>query len=270
MELRAHNYNAMEPPSPLHTLNIVVPSNQPQYPPHATLKLIEEILQYLTKLINYAPSECIACLRQLLKYLCARNYGNRQPTTDYYATFTHSYFELKRFQHENPLNYSKYDATTIGGKVKTTTTTTSTINSNSSLERKTATASMLISSPSSNNDQQQQKLIEMHANYAAVPKPSTASISSQMMESTSTATATTPTPTSADAVYSSNNKKLCSELTMDKSYRIFGELFVNGLNLHQTKSKHESEYVKHIKLFEPLVINCIVVSTFMFKFIYAS
>ncbi|GBP16987.1 hypothetical protein EVAR_70437_1 [Eumeta japonica] len=45
---------------------------------NAVLKLIEETLQYLTKVINYAPEESLACLRQLLKYLFARNYGNRQ------------------------------------------------------------------------------------------------------------------------------------------------------------------------------------------------
>ncbi|XP_055853501.1 uncharacterized protein LOC129917148 isoform X2 [Episyrphus balteatus] len=41
------------------------------------IKLIEEIIQYLTKLINYAPTECIASLRQLLKFLFRRNYGSR-------------------------------------------------------------------------------------------------------------------------------------------------------------------------------------------------
>ncbi|KAH8363432.1 hypothetical protein KR084_010163 [Drosophila pseudotakahashii] len=41
------------------------------------LKLIEEILHYLTKLINYAPAECVACLRQLLKYLFAQNYASQ-------------------------------------------------------------------------------------------------------------------------------------------------------------------------------------------------
>uniref|UniRef100_A0A1B0B3C5 Huntingtin n=1 Tax=Glossina palpalis gambiensis TaxID=67801 RepID=A0A1B0B3C5_9MUSC len=72
------------------------------------LKLIEETLQYLTKVINYAPEECIACLRQLLKYLFARNYGNRQQGSrqqlnlqqheqkrGHYLAFTKSYFTAK-------------------------------------------------------------------------------------------------------------------------------------------------------------------------------
>lgn len=62
------------------------------------LKLIEEILQYLTKLINYAPGECVACLRQLLKYLFAQNYASdvqRQPN-GFHATFVRPYFAARR------------------------------------------------------------------------------------------------------------------------------------------------------------------------------
>ncbi|XP_070143648.1 huntingtin isoform X2 [Drosophila kikkawai] len=64
------------------------------------LKLIEEILHYLTKLINYAPAECVACLRQLLKYLFAQNYASQvrvQPsaTGGHHAAFTRPYFVAK-------------------------------------------------------------------------------------------------------------------------------------------------------------------------------
>ncbi|XP_002137040.3 uncharacterized protein htt isoform X1 [Drosophila pseudoobscura] len=71
------------------------------------IKLIEEILHYLTKLINYAPAECVACLRQLLKYLFAQNYGSQvrvqqQPppaTSDggggHHSTFVRPYFAAK-------------------------------------------------------------------------------------------------------------------------------------------------------------------------------
>lgn len=41
-----------------------------------TLRLIEEILHYLSRLINFAPEECVLCLRQLLKYLFGRNYAS--------------------------------------------------------------------------------------------------------------------------------------------------------------------------------------------------
>jgi len=66
------------------------------------LKLIEEILHYLTKLINYAPAECVACLRQLLKYLFAQNYASQvrlQPSTNggtgHHAAFIRPYFRAK-------------------------------------------------------------------------------------------------------------------------------------------------------------------------------
>ncbi|XP_017083196.2 LOW QUALITY PROTEIN: uncharacterized protein LOC108116020 [Drosophila eugracilis] len=66
------------------------------------LKLIEEILHYLTKLINYAPAECVACLRQLLKYLFAQNYASQvvlQPSAiggiGHHAAFIRPYFRAK-------------------------------------------------------------------------------------------------------------------------------------------------------------------------------
>lgn len=61
------------------------------------LKLIEEILQYLTRLINYAPGECVGCLRQLLKYLFGQNYASQvqQQPHGYHATFVRPYFVAK-------------------------------------------------------------------------------------------------------------------------------------------------------------------------------
>lgn len=58
-----------------------------------SIKLIEEIIQYLTKLIHYAPAESIACLRQMLKFLFGRNYGNRYQ--EYYELFIFPYFNAR-------------------------------------------------------------------------------------------------------------------------------------------------------------------------------
>ncbi|KAH8241161.1 hypothetical protein KR032_000598, partial [Drosophila birchii] len=82
----------------LNALSLCLESLPSASPPE--LKLIEEILHYLTKLINYAPAECVACLRQLLKYLFAQNYASQvrvQPsaTDGHYAAFTRPYFVAK-------------------------------------------------------------------------------------------------------------------------------------------------------------------------------
>ncbi|KAH8247796.1 hypothetical protein KR038_010072 [Drosophila bunnanda] len=82
----------------LNALSLCLESLPSGSPPE--LKLIEEILHYLTKLINYAPAECVACLRQLLKYLFAQNYASQvrlQPsaTDGHHAAFTRPYFVAK-------------------------------------------------------------------------------------------------------------------------------------------------------------------------------
>ncbi|KAH8280928.1 hypothetical protein KR054_005122 [Drosophila jambulina] len=83
----------------LNALSLCLESLPSASPPE--LKLIEEILHYLTKLINYAPAECVACLRQLLKYLFAQNYASQvrvvQPsaTDGHHAAFTRPYFVAK-------------------------------------------------------------------------------------------------------------------------------------------------------------------------------
>lgn len=56
-----------------------------------TMKLLEEILHYLSRLINFAPEECVACLRQLLKYLFGRNYANGR----YYPEFVSVYMAAR-------------------------------------------------------------------------------------------------------------------------------------------------------------------------------
>ncbi|XP_064551246.1 uncharacterized protein htt [Drosophila montana] len=86
----------------------------------SALKLIEEILQYLTKLINYAPGECVACLRQLLKYLFGQNYASqeqRQPH-GYHATFVRPYFVAKRSASAS----ASGDFTLLGSTTAATTT----------------------------------------------------------------------------------------------------------------------------------------------------
>ncbi|XP_034127938.1 uncharacterized protein LOC117583609 isoform X2 [Drosophila guanche] len=82
----------------LNALGLCLEARPTAAPPE--IKLIEEILHYLTKLINYAPAECVACLRQLLKYLFAQNYGSQvgvqQPATNgHHSTFIRPYFAAK-------------------------------------------------------------------------------------------------------------------------------------------------------------------------------
>lgn len=89
----------------LHAVSLCLEGMASASPPE--LKLIEEILHYLTRLINYAPAECVACLRQLLKYLFAQNYASQvrlQPSAGiggngseigHHAAFMRPYFAAK-------------------------------------------------------------------------------------------------------------------------------------------------------------------------------
>ncbi|XP_037950007.1 uncharacterized protein LOC119681023 [Teleopsis dalmanni] len=164
------------------------------FPSNTVLKLIEEILQYLTKLINYAPCECIACLRQLLKYLFAQNYGNRQQ--DYYGAFMQPYFVAKA--------KGQRQCSTIV-KDENIMYSTQTINSSAMMTPTTMTSSTFAHNKG--------KLIATHADC-----------------------------------------KESSSVTDVQDYRLFGELFVTSLNMQHSKSDHETECSRHIKLFEPLVI----------------
>ncbi|XP_032597539.1 uncharacterized protein LOC6569724 [Drosophila grimshawi] len=85
------------------------------------LKLIEEILQYLTKLINYAPGECVACLRQLLKYLFGQNFAGQvqREVAVNHDSFVRQYFEAKRAGGASTL----LPAASVSLGVTTTTTT---------------------------------------------------------------------------------------------------------------------------------------------------
>ncbi|XP_001955065.3 uncharacterized protein LOC6501358 isoform X1 [Drosophila ananassae] len=84
----------------LNALSFCLEATPGASPPE--LKLIEEILHYLTKLINYAPAECVACLRQLLKYLFGQNYASQvvlQPADadvdGHHSAFIRPYFAAK-------------------------------------------------------------------------------------------------------------------------------------------------------------------------------
>lgn len=54
-------------------------------------------------------------------------------------------------------------------------------------------------------------------------------------------------------------------LSAKEYYRLMGELFASGLNLQAAKSERAGDCVKHIKLFEPLVIYCLMVSTVILR-----
>ncbi|KAH8381559.1 hypothetical protein KR093_008204, partial [Drosophila rubida] len=124
-------------------------------PASPALKLIEEILQYLTKLINYAPGECVACLRQLLKYLFGQNYASevqRQPDSNgdgdgygdgYHAAFVRPYFAARRWGTTTDLPL--LPAPTMNPEITTTTrtTTTTTTTSAASMQQLIATPNVL-------------------------------------------------------------------------------------------------------------------------------
>lgn len=42
-----------------------------------SIKLIEEVLNYLSALINFAPKQCVVCVKQMLKYMFGMNYTCR-------------------------------------------------------------------------------------------------------------------------------------------------------------------------------------------------
>lgn len=42
-----------------------------------SIKLIEEVLSYLSALINFAPIQCVICVKQMLKYMFRMNYTCR-------------------------------------------------------------------------------------------------------------------------------------------------------------------------------------------------
>ncbi|GBP16989.1 hypothetical protein EVAR_70438_1 [Eumeta japonica] len=60
----------------------------------------------------------------------------------------------------------------------------------------------------------------------------------------------------ANACYGSSD----SVVVLQDDYLLLAELFASSLEFHTWKSEHESESSKHIKIFEPLVIQCLTVS----------
>lgn len=181
------------------------------YPSPAELKLIEEILQYLTKIINYAPVESIGCLRQLLKYLFARNYGNRQK--EWYPTFVQPYFRAR-----------------------------------------------------ARTQRWQQRLEMQNEITAATAEPSNRMNTVSLINSRLNATTTNiPTTTKIGTMHSTANNEYnlivaATNTNSSEDWIIFGELITQGLNFVASKSEHENDCAKHIKLFEPLVIYCLTVS----------
>lgn len=205
------------------------------------LKLIEETLQYLTKVINYAPEESIGCLRQLLKYLFARNYGNRQYQQQqqqpykhqmkqgHYPAFIKSYFKAKcKEQHCGLSNNYSNDDVDVGGGGRGGGGVSPTIQNN-----QTST-----SSPA-NVTQKTLTTIQLQ------------SIKSGLSGNVDVFSSNTGGYSSATAA---------TTVSPQDDYLLLSELFASGLKYHAWKSPHETELARHIKLFEPLVIYCLTVS----------
>lgn len=51
-----------------------------------SIKLIEEVLIYLSTLINFAPKRCVICIKQMLKYMFYMNYMCRLKQYEYFTT----------------------------------------------------------------------------------------------------------------------------------------------------------------------------------------
>lgn len=112
------------------------------------LKLIEEILQYLTKLINYAPGECVACLRQLLKYLFAQNYASdvqRQPN-GFHATFVRPYFAARR-RDNMAVGHGNGSAATAGSTLLPTAAMNPAITTQTAAAKTTSAQQLISTSP---------------------------------------------------------------------------------------------------------------------------
>ncbi|XP_065372443.1 uncharacterized protein htt isoform X2 [Calliphora vicina] len=211
---------------------------------NSVLKLIEETLQYLTKVINYAPEESIACLRQLLKYLFARNYGNRQlqqykqghyptttTTTKTRTTFVKTYFKAKCKELHC---ISKDDGCTI-------TTTGHKHRRQQQTNQPPSPASTSTSSPS------------MFANVSQQQQSTTIIPPVQL----STKEASVLHDYDSLSVNSSGRRDAGCVVGSQDDYLLLAELFASGLEFNTWKSEHELELSKHIKLFEPLVIYCL-------------
>ncbi|XP_075150769.1 huntingtin isoform X2 [Haematobia irritans] len=216
----------------------------------SVLKLIEETLQYLTKVINYAPEESIACLRQLLKYLFARNYGNRltqqpelleselehkhQMKQGHYPAFIKSYFKAKCKEKQCFNNQ-------VDGSVGYNTITGDAV---LKLPKTLGVTSPLVTSPSPSSGRRI-TTTNVTSKTMQVPPSKRASSSMDMLDCGNSGF--------------TGNASGCSFSTvgLQDDYLLLSELFASGLEYHTWKSPMETELARHIKLFEPLVIYCL-------------
>ncbi|XP_069961794.1 uncharacterized protein htt isoform X2 [Bactrocera oleae] len=281
------------------------------FPTNATLKLIEEILQYLSKLVNYAPGECIACLRQLLKYLFGQNYGNQQ--RDYYATFIRPYFVVRskgqqlqlhlqqqqqQQQRRSPQKQQKWPTynkqqqqqTQQGSSRRGSNSSSSKFTQASGDHQQAMTMLHAINSNAATTLASTDAAGGVPSSMATTSDGSTSAPKSAAGDGLSTPTMTTSTVrhnelnvigAQAQATYANRGQALIDSghargcvsgaavaasgndhnqlhLSATEYYRLMGELFASGLNLQAAKSERVGDCVKHIKLFEPLVIYCLM------------
>ncbi|XP_039956819.1 uncharacterized protein LOC120772331 isoform X2 [Bactrocera tryoni] len=277
------------------------------FPTNATLKLIEEILQYLSKLVNYAPGECIACLRQLLKYLFGQNYGNQQ--RDYYATFIRPYFVVRskgqqlqlhlqqqQQQQRSPQKQQKWPThnkqqqqhaqqgssrrgsnsskfTQASGDHQQAMTMLHAINSAAATTlASTATAGGVLRSMATTSDDSTSALKGAAGIGLSTPTMTTSTVrhnEPNVIGAQAKATYANRGQALIDsghasgvvsvaAVAAGGNDHNQPHLSATEYYRLMGELFASGLNLQAAKSERAGDCVKHIKLFEPLVIYCLM------------
>ncbi|XP_049306307.1 uncharacterized protein LOC105226425 isoform X2 [Bactrocera dorsalis] len=275
------------------------------FPTNATLKLIEEILQYLSKLVNYAPGECIACLRQLLKYLFGQNYGNQQ--RDYYATFIRPYFvvrskgqqlqlHLQQQQQRSPQKQQKWPMhnkqqqqhaqqgssrrgsnsskfTQASGDHQQAMTMLHAINSAAATTlASTAAAGGVLRSMATTSDGSTSALKGAAGDGLSSPTMTTSTVRHNEPNVIGAQTQATYANRGQALIDSGHARGLVSvaavaacgndhnqpHLSATEYYRLMGELFASGLNLQAAKSERAGDCVKHIKLFEPLVIYCLM------------
>lgn len=74
----------------LHSLAVIFEIKLPEEISDS-IKLIEEVLIYLSTLINFVPKRCVICIKQMLKYMFYMNFVCR---TKQYEYFTENLFEV--------------------------------------------------------------------------------------------------------------------------------------------------------------------------------
>ncbi|XP_055389254.1 protein PFC0760c isoform X2 [Condylostylus longicornis] len=210
------------------------------------IKIIEEILQYLTTLINYQPVECIMCLRQLLKFLFGNNYASRK--TDY-EKFIKIYLKArKQIFSENNFNENlkKYHNNIIRNDANTILISKKN-NEEPELYVKDETEILQVKNQQ-NNSYNMFVMENLDKNKIDVKERISEQQKQQQEQQKEQHKLYSP------RVIKQNN---IHETLKQETEIILLDLFRYSMNFPLGKSKSEEDCAKYIKLFDPLVIFCL-------------